>query len=385
MTQGNNARLLNQAAIVLGCLGIFVGLTLTLSHFRNLIPPCGGTAGCSIVLTSQWSKIGPVPTSALGLAAYIAITLLAMMRTTQAGKVYRQNVLISFVLTIGGVLASAFYTYLSLGVIRSACYWCLGSAALMVLLFVVHALLQNTEAPEEAEGFPLPVVGAGALAAVALTIFSMSALEEELDRGVQGMVVSGATREQMLGTDPDKIVGNKNAKVILIEFADPNCIGCRRTHPNVKALVNSFGDKIAFKFKAFPLPIPGHETSIAACMAMEWAAEKGQYKKVYDAIWNEGNTERIKTEDGIIAILNESGLKGGEFRDILFSDKPEHKKLNEGLIAKVQADYDLGKSFRVGGTPSFVILADGVAPKAASSARLEGILRSQPYADLLRQ
>jgi protein-disulfide isomerase len=188
----------------------------------------------------------------------------------------------------------------------------------------------------------------------------------------------------MLGTDPSKIVGSKNAKVILVEFADPNCTGCRRTHPKVKALVSSFGDRIAFKFKAFPIPIPGHETSIAACMAMEWAAEKGQYRKVYDAIWEEGNSERIKSEDGIIAILNESGLKGSEFRSILFPEKPEEKKRNEELIAKVQVDFDLGKSFNVGSTPSFVLLGDGVEPRAVSGARLESTLNTQPFSGMLR-
>src|SRR5881392_4439501 len=68
---------------VLIALLAFVGMidALYLSIKRNAGPiPCHVTRGCTDVLTSKYSAIGPIPLSWIGLAFYITILSLAVFK-----------------------------------------------------------------------------------------------------------------------------------------------------------------------------------------------------------------------------------------------------------------------------------------------------------------
>ena len=67
------------------------------------------------------------------------------------------------------------------------------------------------------------------------------------------------------------IKGNPEATVTLAEYSDFQCPACASFHPVVIDVMEEFGDKIAFEYKHFPLPI--HPLAEPAARAAEAAAE----------------------------------------------------------------------------------------------------------------
>src|SRR4051812_16240717 len=72
------------------------------------------------------------------------------------------------------------------------------------------------------------------------------------------------------GNIGDHVFGNKDAKVVLMEYGDFQCPGCGSAHPTVKALSEKYKDQLAFVFRNFPLTSI-HPNARAAAAAVETA------------------------------------------------------------------------------------------------------------------
>jgi uncharacterized membrane protein len=123
---------------VLAVAGIAVAALLTSFHYVKATERlfCSGVGGCETVNTGVYSTIGRVPVAVLGLAAYA--TILAIVLASRRSAVMRRRApLLVFALSLVGVLYSAYLTYLELYVIRAICPWCVVSAVLMTLIFLV--------------------------------------------------------------------------------------------------------------------------------------------------------------------------------------------------------------------------------------------------------
>jgi len=60
------------AFAVVALLGFVDATYLTVEHYRGVVPPCT-TAGCEIVLTSEYSVLFGVPTALFGSVYYFLI------------------------------------------------------------------------------------------------------------------------------------------------------------------------------------------------------------------------------------------------------------------------------------------------------------------------
>jgi len=54
-------------------------------------------------------------------------------------------------------------------------------------------------------------------------------------------------------TELDHIKGNMNADVVIVEYSDIECTFCKRFHKTMNEVVNSYGDKVAWVYRHFPL------------------------------------------------------------------------------------------------------------------------------------
>lgn len=114
--------------------GVLISAYLTWTHVWGVPPVCvGGGGGCETVQTSRYSEIAGVPVAALGLLAYAALLLSAVLRGESA-------VFLGLFVALVGVLFSAYLTYLELFVIGAVCQWCVASAALMVASLILTCL-----------------------------------------------------------------------------------------------------------------------------------------------------------------------------------------------------------------------------------------------------
>jgi uncharacterized membrane protein len=129
-----------QTLALLAVVGICIALYLTLYKVGVIGVLSCSIGSCETVNTSKWSVLLGIPIAAWGLAAYVALLLLAMIGS---GESREESVPISLMLVaLAGwsVLFSAWLTYLELFVIHAICIWCVSSAILWVVILAVSVL-----------------------------------------------------------------------------------------------------------------------------------------------------------------------------------------------------------------------------------------------------
>jgi uncharacterized membrane protein len=122
--------ILYTVAALLAVAGLADATYLTASHFAGETVTCFGTAGCSDVLGSAFSKLGPVPLAGLGVVAYFAAftaATLAAFGFRHARTVLLWCVGLMFLTTLALLYVQAF-------VLHAFCSYCLLSAALTFAL-----------------------------------------------------------------------------------------------------------------------------------------------------------------------------------------------------------------------------------------------------------
>jgi uncharacterized membrane protein len=130
------------SAALLSLTGFFVSAYLYLYKIGRIGTLACGTGGCETVQQSPWSRFAGLEVSLIGMAGYAGLLLLSLaaLRSDQAEKRWPSSLLLG--LAAGGVAFTAYLTYLELFVIHAICRWCVGSALIILSIFIL-ALLDN--------------------------------------------------------------------------------------------------------------------------------------------------------------------------------------------------------------------------------------------------
>jgi uncharacterized membrane protein len=146
VVKGMNNRILRLSSIVLSALGTLDAAYLTYVKLANARIICGQYSGCETVNSSIYSEVAGIPVALLGAGVYLLILIFLLLEGQ--GDFWRSNSpLFVFGLTLVGVLFSAYLTYLELAVIHAACIYCVTSAILITILFIIAILrLVNPQA-----------------------------------------------------------------------------------------------------------------------------------------------------------------------------------------------------------------------------------------------
>ena len=148
-------------------------------------------------------------------------------------------------------------------------------------------------------------------------------------------------------SETDWVKGNRDAQIILVEYADFQCPACARYSPIVKRLIDEYGDKIGVIFRHFPLKqIHSNATSVG--IAAEAAGQQGKFWEMHDLLferqddWSDSNDINTVMED----YSRELGLDVDRFMQDLESD---------AAVDKVDSQYKSGLSLGVNSTPTFFL------------------------------
>lgn len=128
----------NRMAIaVIALTGVFVALYMLLYKLGAFGTILCGTGGCEIVQSSPWAYFLGIPVAAWGLAGYLAMLAVAMagIQPRFAGSRWVPAALLA--LTTIALLFSVYLSYLEEFVIGAWCQWCIASAILAVMAFVL--------------------------------------------------------------------------------------------------------------------------------------------------------------------------------------------------------------------------------------------------------
>jgi protein-disulfide isomerase len=143
-------------------------------------------------------------------------------------------------------------------------------------------------------------------------------------------------------TASDHIQGDLTAPVILVEYGDYQCPHCGHAYPIVQRVQKHFGKKLAFVFRNFPLN-EAHPDAQAAAETAEFAATKGRFWEMHDAIFEH---QEDLSDELLLALAENLGLSPADLTKALSSNQ---------FTQKVKSDFIGGVRSGVNGTPTFFI------------------------------
>src|SRR6266496_3860844 len=121
---------------------------------------------------------------------------------------------------------------------------------------------------------------------ICLGILGMVAFSSKKDLGTS--FKGDATKVITESPVPDYVFGDKQAKVVLVEYGDYECPGCESLYPVLKSISVQYKDKIAFVFRELPLTTI-HPNALAAATAAEAAGLQGKYYEYHDLLYDNQN------------------------------------------------------------------------------------------------
>ncbi len=131
------APIARMAIAVLSLLGVFVALYLSMYKWGMMGSIQCSVGGCQTVQNSPWSMLLGQPVAVWGLGAYITLLAIAILGLQPRFVNARWVALALFGISGVGVLFSAYLTYLEAAVIHAWCQWCVVSAILITLIFLL--------------------------------------------------------------------------------------------------------------------------------------------------------------------------------------------------------------------------------------------------------
>jgi uncharacterized membrane protein len=123
---------------VLSLIGIGVAGYLAYVEVNQVEAVCGPVGNCNTVQQSSYATLfGILPVGVLGILGYITIIITWLIGLLDLPRINRISKLVLWLLTLLGTLFSIYLTFLEPFVIGASCIWCLSSAVIMTLLFLV--------------------------------------------------------------------------------------------------------------------------------------------------------------------------------------------------------------------------------------------------------
>jgi uncharacterized membrane protein len=124
---------LRRAIAFVAALGVGVAAYIAIAESGGGTPAClAGSAGCERVAESSYSHVAGVNIAVFGIVAYLLLLASAFFSDDVAR-------LGGFVVALGGFGYSVFLTYVEIFKIEAICQWCVASAVLMTVLFLLNA------------------------------------------------------------------------------------------------------------------------------------------------------------------------------------------------------------------------------------------------------
>lgn len=169
-----------------------------------------------------------------------------------------------------------------------------------------------------------------------------------------GAIPTIAEAPQFVDVEPGKlpVLGDKNAKVTIVEFSDLQCPFCKsfvdETFPELKEKYIDTG-KVKLTFRHYPLNSI-HPNAQKAGEASECANEQGKFWEYHDKLFatQESWSPYAETEliSAFVTYAGDLGLDTAQFQTCLDTDKYKQAVID---------DTNAGNKAQVDGTPAFFI------------------------------
>jgi protein-disulfide isomerase len=187
--------------------------------------------------------------------------------------------------------------------------------------------------------------------------------------------------KQVPAFDPEKdhYRGNKDAKVVLIEYSDFECPFCNRFHPTMLDLMEKYGDEVAWVYRHFPLsfhpnaqPLAEASECVAAYGGAEafWKFTDSVYEAMGDgSIYGTDSTAKKVSTDMMVSLATTAGANPTSVKACID---------NKEMAQKVKDSQAGGSKAGVTGTPGTIIVSKkggyDLVPGALPLEQVEALL-----------
>ena len=172
---------------------------------------------------------------------------------------------------------------------------------------------------------------------------------------IRWLITEPAQPVQNISVDDDPARGDANAPVTIVEFTDFQCPACAAMHPVLEEVLKSYGNKVRFVVRDFPLN--QHENARKAAEAANAANAQGKFFEYISVLFK--NQKALDTPS-LKKYATDLGLDRARF------DAALDRGVYAAEVAKDVAD---GEMYGVGSTPT--IFVNGVQLKVLSADGLK--------------
>ncbi len=356
-------------AVALALAGLALGYVLTRNFFQHNV--LGEASGCAVnayvdcdrVSESSFAAVGPVPISAFGLGLHGAVLAALVVARFARARVRAALVGGSAALALAAAVVSVALAVVSVVVIRALCLYCTALQIVNLALAgtLVFGLAGGAGRLRQAlRAIAGPALGAGALAAgigVGTAVIATYGLSNAADRQLLEQQIAQARASQRLAdrylsfdrhefdlTDSPQL-GDPDASITLVVFADYNCPHCRDFDPRIAEIVRTVDD-VRLVYKFFPLdgtcnrsiPRDRRSTSCAAAAAAYLAHREGKFWEYSETLF--ANFQRYGP-NRLVEYAGRVGLSDPERARAALEDRAVRAKIDadisEALAAGLRA------------------------------------------------
>ncbi|MDQ3245036.1 MAG: DsbA family protein [bacterium] len=152
-------------------------------------------------------------------------------------------------------------------------------------------------------------------------------------------------------TEQDHILGNKDAKILIVEYSDTECPFCKVFHNTMHKIISENTD-VAWVYRHYPIP-ELHSKAFNESLALECAWEFGgneMFWQYTDEVYKRTLSNDKLPTDELSKIATDLGLNINTFSACLDSEK---------YSEKIEQDILDGQRIGVQGTPTSFVVKDG--------------------------
>ncbi|MBQ7851501.1 MAG: thioredoxin domain-containing protein [Muribaculaceae bacterium] len=153
------------------------------------------------------------------------------------------------------------------------------------------------------------------------------------------------------GNIGDHIKGDKNAPVLIFEYADYQCPGCASMNPRVNAAIEAANGNLAVVYRSDILSY--HQNGTAAASAAEAAGLQGYWKPYADRLFADQAEWEYATSDKRIELFEKYFTEVTDGKGDL--DKFRSDMKSKEVSQKINFDLGIAKRIDVPATPAFYV------------------------------
>jgi len=250
------------AIAVLSLLAAALAVLLLIKSLNgSSIPGCGAGSGCDTVLSSRFSRIGPIPVSAAALPIFLMMAVCGFAAFTNHPR--RRDFFLQLQFSLALIAAGAAFWFVSLQavVLHHFCAWCTTTHALALLASLL--IFWQWSKTDLKLNPILPALAALLLIAMIASQLLFHPRLYTITRATQPSTgPSIAPTDNQLSLYNNRItinpsdwpiLGSRRAQHLVIVMFDYTCAHCRREYPLLQQAQKRYGTQIAFI--AIPLPL----------------------------------------------------------------------------------------------------------------------------------